>query len=48
MATRSQRQQSNLALVQNFIRGIYIYNIDRQTANTYGQLKAALQQISGK
>ncbi|WP_242054957.1 hypothetical protein [Nostoc flagelliforme] len=25
-----------------FNRGIYIYNIDRQTANTYGQLKAAL------
>ena len=42
MATRYQRQQSNLVLVQNFIRGIYIYNIDRQTANTYGQLKAAL------
>ncbi|MBX9254216.1 type II toxin-antitoxin system VapC family toxin [Desmonostoc muscorum CCALA 125] len=42
MATRSQRQQSNLALVQNFIRGIYIYNIDRETANTYGQLKSAL------
>lgn len=42
MATRSQKQQSNLALVRNFIRGIYIYNIDRQTANTYGQLKSAL------
>lgn len=42
MAARSQRQQSNLALVTNFIRGIYIYNIDQQTADTYGQLKAAL------
>ncbi|MEH2451416.1 PIN domain-containing protein [Nostoc sp.] len=27
---------------QNFIRGIYIYKIDQQTANTYSQLKAAL------
>ncbi|MEH2257682.1 type II toxin-antitoxin system VapC family toxin [Nostoc sp.] len=42
MAARSQKQQINLALVQNLIRGIYIYNIDQQTANIYGQLKAAL------
>ncbi|MEH1839585.1 MAG: type II toxin-antitoxin system VapC family toxin [Nostoc sp.] len=42
MAARSQKQQINLALVKNFIKGIYIYNIDQETANTYGQLKAAL------
>ncbi|WP_375471589.1 type II toxin-antitoxin system VapC family toxin [uncultured Nostoc sp.] len=42
MAARSQKQQINLALVRNFITGIYIYNIDQETANTYGQLKAAL------
>ncbi|MEH2168126.1 MAG: type II toxin-antitoxin system VapC family toxin [Nostoc sp.] len=42
MAARSQKQQINLALVRNFLSGIYIYNIDQKTANTYGQLKAAL------
>lgn len=42
MAARSQKQQISLALVRNFITGIYIYNIDQQTANIYGQLKAAL------
>ncbi|MBD2609481.1 type II toxin-antitoxin system VapC family toxin [Scytonema hofmannii FACHB-248] len=42
MAVRSQRQQSNLALIINFLRGIYIYNIEKETANIYGQLKADL------
>jgi tRNA(fMet)-specific endonuclease VapC len=42
MAERSQRQESNLTLVRNFLRGIYIYNIDQETANVYGQLKAAV------
>ena len=32
MAERSQRNKSNLALVQNFLQGIYIYPIDRTTA----------------
>ncbi|AKG21294.1 type II toxin-antitoxin system VapC family toxin [Calothrix sp. 336/3] len=42
MAVRSQRQQSNLALIVNFLRGIYIHNIEKETANIYGQLKADL------
>ncbi|MBN3870680.1 type II toxin-antitoxin system VapC family toxin [Nostoc sp. JL33] len=42
MAASSQKQQINLALVINFITGIYIYNVDQQTANIYGQLKATL------
>jgi tRNA(fMet)-specific endonuclease VapC len=42
MAERSQRQESNLTLVRNFLRGTYIYNIDQETANVYGQLKAAV------
>ena len=29
MATHSQRQQTNLALIQNFIGGISIYKIDQ-------------------
>ena len=42
MAERSQRRQNNLILVQNFLRGIYVYNIDGTTATFYGQLKAEL------
>lgn len=42
MAERSQRRQNNLILVQNFLRGIYVYNIDGTTATLYGQLKAEL------
>ncbi|MFN6514310.1 MAG: type II toxin-antitoxin system VapC family toxin [Nostoc sp. CreGUA01] len=42
MAVRSQRQESNLALIINFLRGIHIYNIEKETANIYGQLKADL------
>ncbi len=42
MAERSQRRENNVALVQRFLQGIYIYNIDGTTATLYGQLKAAL------
>lgn len=42
MAERSQRRESNLALIRNFLRGIHIYPVDEETANIYGQLKAAL------
>lgn len=42
MAERSQRKESNLAFVDRFIQGIYIYNINESTATIYGQLKAAL------
>ncbi|MBE9209707.1 type II toxin-antitoxin system VapC family toxin [Nostoc sp. LEGE 06077] len=42
MAERSQRKESNLALIHGFLTGIYIHNIDGSTATIYGQLKAAL------
>ncbi|MEA5554047.1 type II toxin-antitoxin system VapC family toxin [Anabaena cylindrica UHCC 0172] len=42
MAERSQRRESNLALIHRFLQGIYIYSIDGFTATIYGQLKAAL------
>lgn len=42
MAERSQRSESNLALIHHFLTGIHIYNIDGLTATIYGQLKAAL------
>ncbi len=42
MAVRSQRQESNLVLIINFLKGIHIYNIEKETANIYGQLKADL------
>ena len=42
MAERSQRNKSNLALVQSFLQGIYIYPIDEITATKYGQLKASI------
>lgn len=41
MAERSQRRESNLALIRDFLQGIYIYHIDQETANIYGQLKAS-------
>lgn len=42
MAERSQRSTNNLALVRNFLQGIYVYQIDSTTANLYGQLKASV------
>lgn len=42
MATRSQQRQANLALVQRFLIGLYIYPIDETTAEIYGNLKAAV------
>lgn len=42
MAERSQRKESNLALIHRFLTGIYIHNVDGFTATIYGQLKAAL------
>lgn len=42
MAERSGRRESNLALIKRFLQGIYIYSVDGVTADTYGQLKAAL------
>jgi tRNA(fMet)-specific endonuclease VapC len=42
MAERYQRYEANLALIHQFLQGIYIYDIDEFTATIYGQLKAAL------
>ena len=42
MAARSQQRQANLALVQRFLVGLYIYPIDETTAEIYGNLKAAV------
>jgi tRNA(fMet)-specific endonuclease VapC len=42
MAERSQRSKTNSILVQNFLQGIYIYNVDQTTATLYGQLKASI------
>lgn len=42
MAARSQQRQANLALVQRFLIGLYIYPIDETTAEIYGNLKAAV------
>ena len=42
MAARSQQRQANLALIQRFLLGLYIYPIDETTAEIYGNLKAAV------
>ncbi|MBW4455272.1 MAG: type II toxin-antitoxin system VapC family toxin [Nostoc indistinguendum CM1-VF10] len=42
MAERSQRKETNLVLINRFLIGIYIHNVDGFTATIYGQLKAAL------
>lgn len=42
MAERSQRKETNLVLINRFLTGIYIHNVDGFTATIYGQLKAAL------
>lgn len=42
MAERSQRKETNLILVRDFLQNIYIYNIDQTTATLYGKLKATL------
>ena len=42
MAARSQQRQANLALIQRFLLGLYIYPIDETTAEIYGNLKVAV------
>ncbi|KKD34974.1 type II toxin-antitoxin system VapC family toxin [Limnoraphis robusta Tam1] len=42
MAARSQQREANLALIQRFLLGLYIYPIDETTAEIYGKLKAAV------
>ncbi len=40
MAARSQQREANLALIQRFLVGLYIYPIDETSAKIYGNLKA--------
>jgi tRNA(fMet)-specific endonuclease VapC len=47
MAARSQQRQANLALVERFLVGLYIYPIDETTAEIYGNLKAAVFDYYG-
>lgn len=42
MAHRSERVTSNLTKIRAFLRDINVYLIDEQTADIYGELKAAL------
>jgi tRNA(fMet)-specific endonuclease VapC len=42
MGARSQQRQSNLALIQRFLTGIYSYPVSDTTAEIYGNLKAAV------
>lgn len=42
MAHRSERVISNLTKIRAFLRDINVYLIDEQTADIYGELKAAL------
>ena len=47
MAYRSDRFADNLARVEAFLSGIDLYLVDPETANTYGELKAALMRHYG-
>jgi len=47
MAARSKQREANLALVQRFLVGLYIYPIDETTAEIYGNLKAAVFDFYG-
>jgi tRNA(fMet)-specific endonuclease VapC len=42
MAEQSQQRAQNILLVKNFLNGIYIHSIDSDTADVYGNLKAAV------
>ena len=42
MAERSRKRDANLALVNDFLQGISIYEIDPTTATLYGQIKASI------
>jgi tRNA(fMet)-specific endonuclease VapC len=47
MAYNSRRQAANVARVHAFLQGIGLYFVDEQTADLYGELKAALVQRFG-
>jgi tRNA(fMet)-specific endonuclease VapC len=42
MAARSQIYAANLILIEQFLQGLLIYNIDQTTATIYGNLKAVV------
>jgi tRNA(fMet)-specific endonuclease VapC len=42
MGARSQQRMQNTELIRNFLNGIYVHSIDSETANIYGNLKAAV------
>jgi tRNA(fMet)-specific endonuclease VapC len=42
MAEQSQQRDRNILAVKNFLNGIYIHSIDSETADVYGNLKAAV------
>jgi tRNA(fMet)-specific endonuclease VapC len=47
MAMNSQNQQTNLNLVENFFKNIFIYGIDSKTAEIYGSVQAKLMKHFG-
>ena len=42
MAEKSKRKDENRALVENFVKAIEIYNIDKETAKICGELSAKI------
>lgn len=47
MAQKSEQKAGNLARVQTFLDGILVYPVDDQTADIYGQFKAAIIEHLG-
>jgi tRNA(fMet)-specific endonuclease VapC len=42
MAEQSRQREQNIILIKNFLSGLHIYPLDSETANIYGNLKAAV------
>ncbi|NEQ88429.1 MAG: type II toxin-antitoxin system VapC family toxin [Moorea sp. SIO2I5] len=47
MVQNSQQKATNIARVQAFLQSIYIYPVDNETADIYGQFKAEILQYFG-
>ncbi|NEO38962.1 MAG: type II toxin-antitoxin system VapC family toxin [Moorea sp. SIOASIH] len=47
MVQNSQQKATNIARVQAFLQGIYIYPVDNETADIYGQFKAEILPYFG-